>query len=277
MVQSTCIFCNKLGGMTKEHLYGKWANRLVAENGTNLLEVSPAEVMLSVLRGSPKVKRREGHTGQTTIRRVCRSCNGGWMKSLEDSVRPILAPLMQGDSLALDRTRQKNISMWAAKLFMVADFHKEFDARAVSQFDRSQLMNGRLPEGCFIWIGKYEAPNTRKIWCKFESLLIFNGADVGCLTDEQREALIKSKRNTLYGTHARGSVLFHMFYSTHTPSVELHRSGWVFDGAVHMKRIWPFEGSFDWSDLPVIKDEQIPALHDGHVVESRTALCLGWD
>src|SRR5690348_16324735 len=77
--------------------------------------------------GPPKAKlehTRSGISGETswetealslTVERVCRACNHGWMKRLEDAAAPILTPLMANATMPLTPEMQRRIASWTAK------------------------------------------------------------------------------------------------------------------------------------------------------------------
>lgn len=52
---------------------------------------------------------------------VCESCNNGWMCRLEETVKPIISPLMHDISFRLDLPQQHVVSQWALKTAMVRD------------------------------------------------------------------------------------------------------------------------------------------------------------
>ncbi len=48
-------------------------------------------------------------------RRVCASCNSGWMSRLETWARPILTPMILGQPTELNANAQKIIALWSFK------------------------------------------------------------------------------------------------------------------------------------------------------------------
>jgi hypothetical protein len=58
-----------------------------------------------------------GRTFGLQLRKVCRSCNGGWMGRLESQAKPVLTPMILGrqqSTLSIDD--QATIANWVAKL-----------------------------------------------------------------------------------------------------------------------------------------------------------------
>jgi hypothetical protein len=55
------------------------------------------------------------------VRKVCGTCNRGWMGQLEDRVAPILRPTVLGNLTRLGLEDQRLVALWAAKTAMVLD------------------------------------------------------------------------------------------------------------------------------------------------------------
>jgi hypothetical protein len=67
--------------MTKQHVFGK---RLLA-----LLDEKTGSHLVVEHDPSGKItKKKEGHIWSKQMRRVCKTCNGGWMRALEESTFP---------------------------------------------------------------------------------------------------------------------------------------------------------------------------------------------
>src|SRR5271166_2828661 len=52
---------------------------------------------------------------------VCDSCNKGWMSKLEETVKPLIQPLMHDVPSRLDLPQQYVVAKWALKTAMVRD------------------------------------------------------------------------------------------------------------------------------------------------------------
>ena len=58
------------------------------------------------------------------VKRVCKSCNNGWMSRLENDVQPILRPMMtaSGGTISLSPNDQEVLARWIYKTVLMADF-----------------------------------------------------------------------------------------------------------------------------------------------------------
>jgi hypothetical protein len=115
--------------------------------------------------GKLTVKRFGGDIHDMQVKCVCgggsNSCNNGWMRRLENSAKPVLVPLMNGEAMRLSIEQQRIVAGWAALKAMVAE-HDSVGHVTTSQAERDHLMATRLPPalGWAIWIGYFG----RKHW-----------------------------------------------------------------------------------------------------------------
>jgi hypothetical protein len=125
-----CAFCDASGPMSREHTFARWMTRFIpVSNLTNHEIVSTRRD--SLLELSPKTRRRI--SGPPTSRRqpiVCLACNSGWMSQLEERVKPVLGPMLQGTPTPLDVEAQRLLARWIDKTIMVYEF--EFPDNAVT-------------------------------------------------------------------------------------------------------------------------------------------------
>lgn len=143
-----CIYCGSTG-LSKEHLYADWLKNYIPR------ELSEHKVQVTVAfphTSQSEITRRTGDPHVRKLRRVCLSCNQGWMSDLQQSAKPHLVPILSGDSTTLNRKGQKIVSAWAAMTAMTAEYLKK-EHVAVSQADRDHLRtHGVPPKSWRIWI-----------------------------------------------------------------------------------------------------------------------------
>jgi hypothetical protein len=90
------------------------------------------------------------------IKRVCRRyCNSGWLGDLEQSVQPLLTPMILGQKrVLLDADAQRLIARWAVKTATLARFLRQTnyptqgELQWIRQNDRPPVQNG-------VWLGAY--------------------------------------------------------------------------------------------------------------------------
>lgn len=149
--QKFCIYC---GGpkLTKEHLWPDWLQPFletrVDRHGINISVVWPSHT-------TSKVAMRDGDSHSRKIRRVCGECNSGWMSQLQTSAKPLLLPMIRGETTVLSRSEQKIVAAWAAMTAMSSEFVDD-EFVAIPQEDRDLLREHlRVPRGWRIWVGRY--------------------------------------------------------------------------------------------------------------------------
>jgi hypothetical protein len=74
-----------------------------------------------------------------TTPKPCARCNNGWMSDLEKAVKPILVPLIQGETSTLTPPNQISIALWLVKTAMVYDLDAETRAPRPRYFDDTEL------------------------------------------------------------------------------------------------------------------------------------------
>lgn len=160
--QGKCIFCDGYG-LTKEHIWPKWLNPYLPKDVVNH-EISFETIFPD--RSIHETEIRSGSVQSGRVRRVCLSCNTGWMSKLQEDTKPILLPLILGQNSLLTRKSQSTLSAWIAMLTMVAEFLDKTGTRiAISPNDRLFLRTKlTAPPSMKIWIGYYEKDNWPAVW-----------------------------------------------------------------------------------------------------------------
>jgi hypothetical protein len=105
----TCVFCGRRAD-SLEHVWPQWISRHLANRGPFKL-----------------VDRTRGRTVQfgnvldVKIRRVCKTCNNGWMSQLETRAKPLLEPMFDGTPVTLHPNDQAVLALWSIKTLMMTD------------------------------------------------------------------------------------------------------------------------------------------------------------
>ena len=126
----TCIFCDRPSGSV-EYLWPEWLSRLF----TGRAGVGNAE--------------------WGSVDCVCAICSEGWMRYLDDDVRPFLTSMIVGDATPLSPGRQKLLSRWAAKTAVVMEYACESSTRTPT-FAREHLRRFGVHAGTQVLVGKYD-------------------------------------------------------------------------------------------------------------------------
>src|SRR5262249_29797442 len=95
---------------------------------------------------------------------VCERCNSGWMRELEDRVRPILAPMIRTprdiavrlgipEPRQIDSIAQKIIGQWAYKMVLTVDLMQQPSERFFFELERNEFRQSlTVPDHIQIWL-----------------------------------------------------------------------------------------------------------------------------
>src|SRR5262245_12065211 len=81
-----CIFCGKQGDMSKEHIWSDWLDEVIPRGGDHFVTVT--SFLDAEGNSLPDLRqKRQGSVHTKKVRRVCRSCNGGWMSNIVNTAK----------------------------------------------------------------------------------------------------------------------------------------------------------------------------------------------
>jgi hypothetical protein len=149
-IQRSCVFCGATGKLTNEHAWPRWLVDDLLPPGT------PTRHRWGE---SEKMTGPASDSRYVTVKRVCVTCNTGWMRQLEDGVIPILRPWIRGKAARLVFGQQQLVAAWAVKTAMMLQYtpiHKggtvigreqyaELHERKTSPPDRVEVFIGIEP------------------------------------------------------------------------------------------------------------------------------------
>jgi hypothetical protein len=142
-----CLFCGNPAD-SREHFWPQWVlQRLQRPRVSGVLWERPGES-----------HRRIGVDPAITVRSVCRSCNHGWLASLEGNARPVIGALINDLELGLDPEHQAVIAQWTVKMSMILEAIRGTgrDSFFYDEADRDAFKRGQLiPKGTSVWLGRY--------------------------------------------------------------------------------------------------------------------------
>lgn len=142
----SCIFCGA-GSLTREDAWPLWLMKSLYTNLSGIMEAQQGEKELKPWRTKdPKLQ----------IKCVCKSCNNGWMSSLEGQAKPTIESLVTTDSILIDSQAQKILSAWSIKNAMVfEEMRPPEQGRFYQSTERETFKNGlELPLHTSVWITK---------------------------------------------------------------------------------------------------------------------------
>ncbi len=156
-------------------MFPKWSHRYMQPRAKGRVEAYRGRQYPD--HSISKIVRLPGQMRDWQIKCVCGgthlTCNGGWMKKIEDQARPIMIPLIVGHESRIYPADQAIIATWAVLKSMVSDFDREAHV-TVHHTQRRRMKTRHLPpqRGWGVWIGHYERKNWKPQWISQPLLLL---------------------------------------------------------------------------------------------------------
>ncbi len=146
-----CLFCDA-AGVTKAHVFAKsWTGLFDEPNDTREHEV------VHRYTDPDTGKQREMKRAKTFAlisRKVCKTCNSGWLSELEERVKPLMASFAANRPVVLSADEQTDLALWASAATLIA---MSMDPAAADFADPAlaqMLYRTRRPTvGMDIWLG----------------------------------------------------------------------------------------------------------------------------
>jgi hypothetical protein len=225
-----CIFC-KAYGMTYEHVWPDWLKKYVPQIMpkhsalTHAIYLDHQESSVKTWDGDPQSRR---------LPVVCKRCNEGWMKRLQDAVKPILVPLLDAKPALVSSYNQQLLATWATMCIMTGEYYRP-DQASVSYEDREYLrLYLEPPKEWRIWIGRYLRGKWKGYWIHHSLPITENRPE--------RDDEPVPPPNTQTTTFIVGQLYIHAFSSA-SPGLT---SKWRLDaqGPRILAQLWPVKESF---------------------------------
>ena len=135
-----CIFCEGTG-LTKEHVFPDWLNSVYPKRLYNKRErfraFDPSKQADQVVFEFARI--HQGGPANRKVRVVCSECNNGWMALLQERAKPVLIPLIRGDTCRVDPDVQRLTATWAAVMGSTAEYIERDAPPAIAPLDRDYL------------------------------------------------------------------------------------------------------------------------------------------
>ena len=191
---------------------------------------------------------------------VCATCNNGWLSALEGAAKPILTPLIRGESRRLPNDDQALIVTWTCKTALVSLLLSSDEARlggyGVPPSEYTALYEQRdrvepLPFSQY-WIGSYAGNRGASIWV---TPFVIEVIDAGSPPDLPSGYAI---------TLALGRLLVQgVRFTEPALQVELTTDRGLLD-------IWPTTGTFPWPTADVADDPALDRMNRAQTFRSQT-------
>jgi hypothetical protein len=146
-VARKCIFCEKKAG-SGEHMFPDWLNGVFSQVEWQTTDTPQWS------RGTQDFRTHEvtenvwgaNEIASLRLKKLCHTCNTGWMADLESAAEPLLAPVILGRPTTLNQDEQITIATWATKTVMVCEASMS-DEQNFPIEDRKIVMNENRPPG----------------------------------------------------------------------------------------------------------------------------------
>jgi hypothetical protein len=189
------------------------------------------------------VTGRPGRLETIKIRVVCEPCNSGWMGNLEEEVRPLLTPIIEGTPVALDFEQMAVIARWVTLKCIVAE-HAALNTSVTPQHDRTAFMQqGTIPDYFRIYLANHNMPHA--------SGYLRNSMCMGHKGPFADPPLMGSTNNVETISFVLGRVFVHLNAArVNDYSIESKHLIPAFHGNC---RIWPFQhNEMVWPRRPLV-------------------------
>ena len=149
-----CVWCGSAAN-SKEHVFPQWLHKLdgpsryIAQHG-GFQESAPRLVArhdhnerwveYEAIRGT-----RAPNLHKVEVKAVCKKCNENWMSQLEQSAKPIIRRLIEGDDIDLTVNDLETLASWAHKTFLMYDQWEESPDRRYRGGDYRAFYADRIP------------------------------------------------------------------------------------------------------------------------------------
>lgn len=244
--EQRCLFCDEPAN-SREHIVGEWLGRALGIDKTVVTShQSPTyQVKYSPIGGRPEthttVKTRTGHVASRRERLVCGGCNNGWMSALEESVKPILGPMLDGAiPRVLSVEDQMLLATWAVKSAFVWE-HAQNSRPVASRSRTLEFGRSRTPtQFTRAWLGRYEGDRRDPFIGDRQGLLVPAGLIV-------RLSNAETQANYRMSMMVNGSVLIIVTSASddvgdRAPYRHVGESRF----ADRLTQIWPATAPLDW-------------------------------
>ena len=227
---------------TYEHIFGDWLKNYMPKINIrhNLGKISGSKRRgIWLPEKQAVVGRKNAVPHSWTVKCVCSKCNSGWMGDIQEAAKPVVAPMIEGQPLLLDRAAQTAISAWAASAAITAEFSRNNDV-AITDEQRSSFYKNRVPPESFkIWVGRYPSERGKGFYWHFTQSVHFD-ADVLASKDPDNPPI-----NTQTTTYMVGQFYVHVFTC---PIIEVfnHVKCLGRRGDIVLDQIWPITKPTIW-------------------------------
>ena len=150
-----CLFCDQKA-TTGEHLFSRWIRKRFRPprwSAFTAMDAAYEHRGYAILQ-KKNIRRRHPRPITTIkIHVVCHDCNTKWMSILDNTAKPVLLRMIEGQTTALTASERQIVAQWIALKTIVLDAEDE-EQSAIPESDRKAVRRGKaLPSQWQIWVG----------------------------------------------------------------------------------------------------------------------------
>jgi hypothetical protein len=147
----SCAFCGGLS-LNREHVWPEWLR--------SFSHHSAGRYQTGIVGSTEGLRDWTSTSFNHTVRRVCPDCNGGWMSQLEGQAKPILVPMIQGETRLLSPSEQAVIARSLFKTALAVALTNDHKASQLPSPHYHLLRErGTLPPSSQVWLSRLDAPD----------------------------------------------------------------------------------------------------------------------
>ena len=244
-----CIFCGNVGNLTKQHVFPDWLNAYNPEKVTH----HAVRTGRFSARNDPLIPGlRQGSLGVQKKRKVCATCNNGWISRIENKTKPCLVDLMQGNKKEITPGEAESISALLGIISVTAEHMGPREKLAIGEEDRTYIMeNETLPPYWKVFAVKYNGVNEKFTYLRHVTLAFLRYSDIF-----RNPTLRDFPPNAKVTQILIGSFCSIVFSFRHPREIPYHKS---------VRRLWPASEAIDWERAPTVGDPGLIRFLDSAV------------
>jgi hypothetical protein len=170
-----CIFCGRSDSkMSKEHvLPHHWKKTF------------PSTVGKTQLRRRWDAEPESKDVNQVTpydakVSRVCVTCNGGWMRLMDESIKPLIHELALGTILTIPAEDTDRLASWCTKVSLLQTHtDREAQQEVPTELTRKYFVERRPMDGCVVQLGKADNSVSNMAGNISRQLIVTGGENAG--------------------------------------------------------------------------------------------------
>ena len=239
--------------MSKEHIWAKSLTKLFDDEEVGSGEHIIRHDYANPEAGVPPRLLKRAKTFALITRKVCRDCNGGWMREADEAALPLLEAFAKNRPVSLGPAEQVVVAFWATKILLAILSQEPEDYRFAPPERYQELYASRAPlKGCQVWLGAND--HGEVAWARAHSLRLEDGAEVS---------------DGFGASLSFGYAVVHIIWHGREP----HHLRLRYDAARALKQIWPPQEEVRWPPGLLVADFDLTAL--AHLIHANSVWVAG--